>query len=92
MGPSDSKAAKSSIDFSINHPKFSNAKFLTEDEKNRRIEIAMGIDEKDFKSWKESLSKHKINPEYLLLPVKEDFSSQGLCGSSGTLKVNSTLI
>ena len=90
MGPSESKA-KEQTTASINHPNFSNARFISVGEK-RNIEISMGVEEKDYKSWKENLEKQKPDPRYLHLPVKQDFSSKGLCGSSGTLNVLITLI
>lgn len=48
----------------------------------------MGVDEKDYKSWKESsLDKVGSKTKYLLLPRNHKYSSKGLCGSSGTLNV-----
>ena len=85
MGNNDSKP-KSEIDVPINHPKFNNAKFV-EKNKARCIEIAMGVDQKEYKSWKEKIQKEKANSPYLLLPIDHDFSTKGLCGTSGTLNV-----
>lgn len=52
------------------------------------MNTSMGIEEKDYIKWNSIISSLKTDPEYLLLPKKHDFSTKGLCGSSGTLNVN----
>jgi hypothetical protein len=52
------------------------------------MQTVMGVDNKEFDKWNENLSKAQLTPDYLLLPIKQDFSTKGLCGSSGTLTLD----
>lgn len=47
----------------------------------------MGVDEREYEKWSQSFIKANLNPSFLLLPKKRDFSRKGFCGDSGTLKV-----
>lgn len=90
MGPSQGKADQT-VDLSLNHPKFQNAKLITADGK-RSMETTVGIDEKDYDKWKTALKDEApSDSEFLLLPQKHSYSSKGLCGSSGTATVYSPL-
>ncbi len=90
MGPSQGKANQI-MKLSLNHPKFQNAKLITADG-NRSMETTVGIDEKDYEKWKTTFKEDEpSNSEFLLLPQKHSYSSKGLCGSSGTATVFSTL-
>lgn len=86
MGKGSSKPLEQ-IDLSLSHPKFTNAKFIV-NEKQRHIQTVMGVDNKEYDRWKDRLQKSGPAPDYLLLPVKEDFATKGLCGSSGTLTLD----
>lgn len=52
------------------------------------MQTVSGLDNKEYDKWKDGISKANLNPEYLLLPTKHDFSSKGICGSSGTLTLD----
>ena len=47
----------------------------------------MGVDDKAYETWSKELDDAKLSPYHLLLPIKKNFSTKGLCGSSGTLTV-----
>lgn len=47
----------------------------------------MGVDEREYEKWSQAFVKANLNPGFLLLPKKRDFSRKGFCGDSGTLKV-----
>lgn len=49
----------------------------------------MGVDEREYEKWSQAFVKANLNPGFLLLPKKRDFSRKGFCGDSGTLKVTS---
>ena len=85
MGASNNKE-KSEVDVNINHPKFMQAKIITEDGK-RTLRTTMGVDEKSFNTWSKTLQSSKLYTEFLMLPVKQQFATKGLCGTSGTLTV-----
>lgn len=52
------------------------------------MQTISGVDNKEYDKWKDTLDKLKLNPEHLLLPIKQDFSTKGICGSSGTLTLD----
>lgn len=52
------------------------------------MQTVMGVDNKEYDRWKENLAKFKPSSRYLLLPIKEDFSSKGLCGTNGSLTLD----
>ena len=86
MGQNDSKGKE--VDISLDHPKFKNAKLLSGDGQ-RLMQTTVGIDDKDYNSWKDSLdSRLPHNDSSLFFPKKHSFSSKGLCGSSGTATVH----
>jgi hypothetical protein len=70
----------------VNHPKFTNVRLVSEGTK-KQMQLSMGVDEKEYERWKQSLTKAKIDSTSLLLPTKDEFSRKGFCGDSGTLKV-----
>ena len=56
------------------------------------MQALMGIEEKDFNKWKQLIKNNKIDQEHLLLPKKYDFTTKGLCGSTGILEVFNIII
>ena len=86
MGPKQSNTSEP-VDLYLDHPIFKNAKSISVDGHNY-MEALMGTDEKEYKKWKETLEKSNMAKQYLLQPVKSEYSSKGLCGSSGTLSVH----
>lgn len=71
---------------SINHPRFQNAR-LSGDSRDRSLTISHGVDEREHEKWAAALTKAALDPTFLLLPKKRDFSRKGFCGDSGTLRV-----
>jgi hypothetical protein len=57
MGAETSKQ----IDFSLNHPKFSNSKLVI-NEKQRVMQTNIGTDSKAYDSWKNKMQKSPISP------------------------------
>ena len=86
MGQKNSKEKE--VDISLDHPKFKNAKLLSGDGQ-RVMQTTVGIDEKDYNSWKDSLKDRLPNNDsFLFFPKQQAFSAKGLCGSSGTATVH----
>jgi hypothetical protein len=52
------------------------------------MQTTIGVDNKEYDKWHAWLDKSKPSSDFLLLPVKQDFSSKGLCGSRGTLTLD----
>jgi len=52
------------------------------------MQTVSGVDNKEYDKWKDNLASLKLNPDLLLLPTKQDFSTKGICGSSGTLTLD----
>jgi hypothetical protein len=71
---------------SINHPRFQNAR-LSGDGKDRLLQVSLGVDEREYEKWAAALGKAALDPSFLLLPKRKDFSRKGFCGDSGTLRV-----
>ena len=91
MGASQVKEDQT-VDLSLDHPKFHNAKLITTSGK-RSMETTVGIDEKDYDKWKTNLKDDQpTSSEFLLLPQKHSYASKGLCGSTGTATVYSKFI
>lgn len=47
----------------------------------------MGVDNKAYDKWKNTVKNQPFS-RYLLLPINHEFTSKGLCGSSGTLTLD----
>lgn len=95
MGNSDSKTVvrgEDKIHIDLTHPKFKNAQIkqgLGQDS----IEGVFAVnDKKDYDAWANTL---KNNPgtghEGVLNPLNHKFEKGGMCGSSGTIKVDDIL-
>jgi hypothetical protein len=70
----------------MNHPKLHGARIVGEGSQ-RRLQVTAGVDEREYKKWKEDLDSMRPSADYLLLPTSQDFKRKGLCGDSGTLTV-----
>ena len=53
MGGNNSKE-KSQVDVSINHPKFMQAKIISENDQ-RTLQTTMGVDEKTYNTWSKTI-------------------------------------
>lgn len=87
MGNENEKAVQGDVAVIINHPRFNTAK-LTGEGRDRDLVVSLGVDEKEYEKWASGLSKAGLDPSFILLPKRKDFSRKGFCGDSGTLKVN----
>ena len=52
------------------------------------MQTVTGVDNKEYDQWKDNLAKAHLSSAHLLLPIKQDFSTKGICGSSGTLTLD----
>ena len=86
MGNENQKGKNGEVIVNINHPRFANARIVSEGGR-RQLQTTMGVDEKEHERWGAALKKAKIDSPFLLVPREHDFSRKGLCGDSGTLKV-----
>ena len=86
MGNKNQAGKNGEVIVNINHPRFTNASIVSEGGQ-RQLQTTMGVDDREYEKWSNSLKKAKIDSPFLMLPCQQDFSRKGLCGNSGTLKV-----
>lgn len=75
------------------HPKLVNAK-LMKNKENSHLEVANSISNKElFNRWKNNVKEYSKyqHIESLYLPTNMEFKTEGLCGSSGIVKVSQFL-
>ena len=87
MGNENEKVQHGELAITINHPRFQNAR-LSGEGKERRLQISLGVDEREHEKWATALTKAALDPTFLMIPKSRDFSRKGFCGDSGTLRVN----
>lgn len=51
------------------------------------LETTMSLDEGVWSKWKNELTNAGLKDEFLMLPKSNEYSSKGLCGTSGILKL-----
>jgi hypothetical protein len=87
MGNENEKGVQNGeLAVSINHPRFQNAR-LSGEGRERSLTVSHGVDEREHEKWAAALTKAALDPTFLLLPKRRDFSRKGFCGDSGTLRV-----
>lgn len=92
MGNSDSATVaygEDKIHLDLTHPRFKNAKVNQDLDKDSIEGVFPVNDKKDYDGWAD---KVKNNPgtghEGVLNPLNHKFEKGGMCGSSGTIKVD----
>lgn len=75
----------------VNHPKFNDVNVIRINEQDY-MQMQMPVhSEKEVNEWKEAQKKlDTVNRENLLLPHTFEFKKEGLCGSTGIVKVTSS--
>jgi hypothetical protein len=87
MGNENEKVQHGELVVSINHPRFQNAR-LSGEGKERLLQVSLGVDEREQEKWAAAYTKAALDPTFLMLPKRRDFSRKGFCGDSGTLRVH----